>query len=65
MQFWQVMARPQLTTQKSNNFLLFLITTKERVTELKVMSGLIMDFGSKFLNARQPVLCYEKQFIKR
>ena len=59
------MARPQFTTQKSNNFLLFLSTTKVRVTELKVMSGLIMDFGRKFLNARQPVLCYEKIIYKK
>ena len=58
------MARPQFTTQESNNSLL-LSTTKERVTELKVMSVLIMDFGRKFLYARQPVLCYEKIIYKK
>ena len=51
------MARPQFTTQESNNSLL-LSTTKERVTELKVMPGLVMDFGRKFPNARQPTLCH-------
>ena len=59
------MARPQFTTQKSNNFLLFLSTTKVRVTELKVMSGLIMDFGRKFLNARQPALCHVRRIYKK
>ena len=58
------MARPQFTTQESNNSLL-LSTTKERVTELKVMPGLIMDFGRKFPNARQPALCHERRIYKK
>ena len=49
------MARPQFTMQESNNSLLLSIT-KERVTELKVMPGLNMDFGSRVPNARQPDL---------
>ena len=58
------MARPRFTTQESNNFLL-LCTTKERVTELEVMPGLIMDFGRKFPNARQPALCHERRSYKK
>ena len=58
------MARPQFTTQESNNSLL-LTTTKERVTELKVMPGLVMDFERKFPNARQPTLCHERRIYKR
>jgi len=58
------MARPQFTTQESNNSLLLSIT-KERVTELKVMSGLIMDFGRRFPNARQPAICHERRIHKK
>ena len=58
------MARPQFTTQESNNSLL-LSTTKERVTDLKVIPGLIMDFGRKFPNARQPALCHERRIYKK
>ena len=58
------MARPQFTTQERNNSLL-LSTTKERVTEQKVMSGLIMDFGRKFPNERQPALCHERRIYKK
>ena len=58
------MARPQFSTQESNNSLL-LSTTKERVTELRVMSGLILDFGRKFPNARQPALCHERRIFKK
>ena len=47
-----------------NNSLL-LSTTKERVTELKVMPGLIMDFGRKFPNARQPALRHERRIYKK
>ena len=57
------MARPQFSTQESNNSLL-LSTTKERVTELKVMHGLILDLGSKFPNARQSALCHERRIYK-
>ena len=58
------MARPQFTTQESNNSLL-LSTTKERVTELKVMPGLITDFGRKFPNARRLLYVRKEEFIKR
>ena len=56
------MARPQV--YNSDNSLL-LTTTKERVTEQKVMPGLVMDFGRKFPNARQPTLCHERRIYKR
>ena len=56
------MARPQV--YNSDNSLL-LTTTKERVTEIKVMPGLIMDFERKFPNARQPTLCHERRIYKR
>ena len=49
------MARPQFTMQESNNSLL-LNTTKESVTELNAIPSLIMDFGSRVPNARQPDL---------
>ena len=55
------MARP---LQESNKSLL-LSTTKERVTELKVMTGLILDFGRKFTNARQPAICIERRIYKK
>ena len=58
------MARPQFSTQESNNSLL-LSTTKERVTELRVMLGLILNFGRKFPNARQPALCHERRIFKK
>ena len=58
------MARPQFSTQESNNSLL-LSTTKERVTELRVMPGLNLDFGRKFPNARQPALCHERRIFKK
>ena len=58
------MASHQLLTQEINNSLLLSIT-KERVTELKVMPGLTMDFGRKFSNARQPALCHERIIYKK
>ena len=58
------MARPQFTTQESNNSLLLSIT-KEKVTELKAMPGLNMDFGRKFPNSRQLALCHERIIYKK
>ena len=52
------MARTQFTTQESNNFLL-------EYQGHTTMSGLFMDFGHRFLNARQPALCHERRIYKK
>ena len=58
------MERPQFTTQESNNSLLLSIT-KERVTELKVMPGLNMDFGWNFQMQDSLLYVMKEEFIKK
>ena len=56
------MARPQFTTQE-RNFLAF--EYHKRKGHRNFMPGLIMDFGRKFLNARQPALCHVRRIYKK
>ena len=56
------MANPQFTTQE-RNFLAF--KYHKRKGHRNFMLGLIMDFGRKFLNARQPALCHVRRIFKK
>ena len=58
------MARHQFTTQESNNSLP-LSTTKEKVTDLKAMPGLNMDFGWNFQMQDSLLYVMKEEFIKK
>ena len=57
-----IMANPQFTTQE-RNFLAF--KYHKRKGHRNFMLGLIMDFGRKFLNARQSALCHVRKIYKK
>ena len=57
-----IMARPQFITQE-RNFLAF--EYHKRTGDKNFMPGLIMDFGRKFLCARQPALCHVRRIYKK
>ena len=57
-----IMARPQFTSHE-RNFLAFEYHKKKG--HRNFMPGLIMDFGRKYLNARQPALCHVRRIYKK
>ena len=57
-----IVTRPQFTTQE-RNFRGF--EYHKRNGHRNFMPGLIMDFGSKCLNARHPALCHVRRIDKK